>query len=152
MVNETLTSKRLISICILCLLKRTCPLSLNWAGSQQTRCIYVTFTGVYLTLNDKFIPNHGYATIDDIGSSDNDALLCRTNYDGTPSSGNWFAPDGTRVFEDDVPGVTRNRGSMVVRLKRTTGIPAQGIYRCEVNDNTETQQTVYVGLYSDGGN
>ena len=90
--------------------------------------------------------------ISDIGSTDDTALLCNTNYNGTPSSGNWFAPDGTRVNFDDVPGVTRTRGPMVVRLKRTTATPAEGIYRCEVNDNTETQQTVYVGLYSDGGN
>ena len=89
--------------------------------------------------------------ISDIGSTDDTALLCNTNYDGTPATGNWYAPDETIVNGNDVPGVTRNRGPMVVRLKRTTGTPAEGIYHCEVND-TETQQTVYVGLYSDGGN
>ena len=113
------------------------------------------FTGVYFTLRETFIPNHGYVVIDDIGSTDDTALLCHTNRPPDPvsghSDGNWFAPDGKRVNENDVPGFFRNRGPMVVRLRPSTGTPAQGIYHCEVND-TETQQTVYVGLYSDGGN
>ena len=154
-MNETLSSKRLISV-YLHLMKTTCPLSLDWAGSQQTICIHVNFTGVYLMLNEKFIPNHGYVDISNIGSTDDTALLCHTNRPppagSSHSGGDWYAPDGDRVDGDDVSGVTRNRGPMVVRLKRTTGTPAEGIYRCEVNDNTETNKTVYVGLYSDGGN
>ena len=51
----------------------------------------------------------------------------------------------------DVPGLSRNRDSMVVRLKRTTGTAAEGIYHCEVMDNTETNQRVYVGIYNGGG-
>ena len=117
---------------------------------------YVTFAGVYLTLNDKFIPNHGYVVISDIGSTDGTALLCHTNhpppFGSQHSRGDWYAPDGTRVNMNDVPGVTRTRGSMVVRLRPSTCTPPEGIYRCEINDNTETQRTVYVGLYSDGGN
>ena len=40
-----------------------------------------------------------------------------------------------------------------VRLWRQsgTGTPAVGIYRCEVMDDTDTLQTVYVGLYNDDG-
>ena len=94
--------------------------------------------------------------ISNIGSTDGTALLCHTNRPPPPGSansgGDWFAPDGTRLSLDDVPGVTRDRGPMVVRLKPSAGDPAEGVYRCEINDNTETQQTVYVGLYSDGGN
>ena len=94
--------------------------------------------------------------IDDIGSTESTALLCHTNrpppFGSVHSGGDWFAPDETRVNQNDVPGFTRVRGSMVVRLTQSTGDPAQGIYRCEVNDNTETKRTVYVGLYSDGGN
>ncbi|CAI8038513.1 hypothetical protein GBAR_LOCUS21472, partial [Geodia barretti] len=40
---------------------------------------------------------------------------------------------------------------MVVRLRRTTGTAAEGIYHCEVMDNTETEQRVYVGIYNGGG-
>jgi hypothetical protein len=53
----------------------------------------------------------------------------------------------------EVPGVTRNRGTMVVRLKRTnTDTAPEGIYWCSVEDAASTSQTVYVGLYNTGGN
>ena len=96
--------------------------------------------------------------IGDIGSTDNTALLCITNRPppsgSSNSGGSWFAPDGTivgSVGSGDVPGFERNRGPMVVRVRRTTGTAAEGIYYCEVMDNTETEQRVYVGIYNGGG-
>ena len=93
--------------------------------------------------------------ISDIGSTDNSALLCHTNRPpptpGATSGGDWFAPDGTRVDGTDVPGVTRNRGPMVVRLKRTSGDPPEGIFCCTIGDAALTPQMVYVGLYNTGG-
>ena len=113
---------------------------------------------MFLKLGSEVIPNHGYVVISDIGSSgtDTDSLLCITdgvaNADGP---GNWFAPDGDRVNNMDVPGVRRTRGDMVVRLFRNTAtdsrLPAEGIYHCMVQDATEMFQTVYVGLYNSGG-
>ena len=85
--------------------------------------------------------------ISDIGSTDDTALLCHTNYNGVPFSGNWFAPHGDRVNGNDVPGVTRNRGHMVVRLKKSTGTLAQGIYHCSVMDADGIDKFVHVGLY-----
>ena len=113
---------------------------------------------VFLGLNGDIIPNNGYVDIGDIGSNDNTALLCITNRPpptGSPNSGgDWFVPDGTRVGgpgTTDVPGFNRNRGPMVVRLRRTTATAAKGIYHCVVMDNTETEQTVYVGIYNGEG-
>ena len=42
---------------------------------------------------------------------------------------------------------------MVVRLGRntTTGTADEGIYHCDVMDNTETDQRVYVGIYNGEG-
>ena len=117
-------------------------------------------SGVYLSLNDRVIPNHGYVVISDIGTAGGDtALLCITNRPpptgSSHSGGDWFGPDGTRVPNTGsaVPGVRRNRGPMVVRLYRdtTTGPPAEGIYNCQIQDDTNTLQTVNVGLYNDGG-
>ena len=95
--------------------------------------------------------------ISDIGSTDEDALLCHTNHPppsgSANSGGEWFAPDGTRVGTvgtTDVPGFGRNRGSMVVRLRRDTGTPPQGIYRCSIMDADGNNRNVYVGLYNDG--
>ena len=116
--------------------------------------------GVYVSLNDVIIPNHGYVVISDIGSTDNTALICHTNRPAIYSSsyyphsgGNWFAPDNTRVTGTAVPGLRRNRGPMIVRLLRNTATdpPSEGIYHCLVEDDTLTMQTVYVGLYNGGG-
>ena len=108
---------------------------------------------VYLSLNGSIIPNHGYVEI-----SDDTALLCITNRPPPTGSGNsrgdWFAPDGTRVGGGAVPGVRRNRDPMVVRLYRNTaaGPPAEGIYYCQIQDDTPSLQTVHVGLYNETGN
>ena len=50
----------------------------------------------------------------------------------------------------DVPGLKRNRCPHVVRLKRSSseGTPPEGVYKCVVKDTTDTNQTVYVGIYS----
>ena len=114
---------------------------------------------MYLSLNGEVIPNHGYVEISDIGSSDTTALLCHTNrppyyYN---SGGDWSAPDGTRVgslSSTDVPGFERNRGPMVVRLRRRTSgsAPDEGIYQCSVQEQGATDNTkVCVGLYNTGG-
>ena len=116
-------------------------------------------TDVYLSLNGEVIPNHGYVEISDIGYSDSTALLCHTNRPlfWPNFRGHWFGPDGTRVvfyYNIDVPGFGRNRGPMVVRLKRNNwgaAAPKEGIYWCKVNDTTETLQTVHIGLYNTGG-
>ena len=94
--------------------------------------------------------------IGDIGSADNTALLCHTNrppLDGNMvhSGGDWFAPSKTRVHSTDVPGFSRNRDPMVVRLKRANGNPANGIYYCVIQvEGKETFQQFHVGLYSNG--
>ena len=115
----------------------------------------VLLTDVYFSLDGIVIPNHGYVEISDIGSTDDSAFLCHTNFpppSGSPhSGGDWFAPDGTRVSGIDVPGFTRTRGSMVVRLWRTSGDPPEGIYQCTIDDATSTLQMVYIGLYNTGG-
>ena len=112
----------------------------------------VLLTDVYLSLDGTVIPNHGYVEISGIGSTDDSALLCHTNRppDGAHSGGEWYAPDGTRVSGTAVPGFTRTRDPMVLRLKRASGTPPEGIYRCEIEDADETLQTVYVGLYNAG--
>ena len=73
------------------------------------------------------IPNNSYVVMDDIGSTDDTALLCHTN-EPSPrdSEGDWFAPNGTKVsnYTDstprDVPGLGRTRGPHVVRLKKSS--------------------------------
>ena len=98
--------------------------------------------------------------ISDIGSSDNTALLCHTNRPppsgSTTSGGNWYKPDGTTGVDAVAvpgPGFRRDRGSMVVRLRKrgSAGSPPEGIYQCSILDAALVRQTLYVGLYNSGG-
>ena len=128
-------------------------------------CVHYNLAiGVYLSLIDDIIPNHGYVVISDIGSIGDTALICHTNRPATitdiagynNSGGDWFAPNGMPVggiYARSVPGFRRNRDPMMVRLLRNTGTdtPSEGIYHCLVEDDTLTEQTVYVGLYNSGG-
>ena len=120
---------------------------------------------VYLSLNDVFIPNHGYVIINDIGTvGDDTALLCHTNHpadtsggsDGMHSGGAWFRPDQSEVLgSGGSEGFRRNRGSMVIRLYRNTATdpPVEGIYYCQIEDDTDMVHIVSVGLYNSvGGN
>ena len=95
--------------------------------------------------------------LEDIGERD-DALFCMTNftaccrapYTGENGSvlGNWYFPNGTRV-----PGggkqwdFHRTRGQMVVIMNRRRGGVA-GIYRCEILDSMNVNQTIYIGVYT----
>ena len=117
---------------------------------------------MYLSVNDVIIPNNSFVVISDIGSTENTALICNTNrsvannFNKRHSGGDWYGPSGTRVGgmgSDDVPGFVRTRGSMVVRLLRNTATdpPSEGIYHCAVEDDTMTEHTLYVGLYTSRG-
>ena len=127
---------------------------------NRTLSVTVSFTDVYLSLNDIIIPNNGYVPISSIPLNNNGgtALLCHTNRlppqeHEKHSGGDWFSPNGTRVGSKgstNVPGFERNRGSMVVRLKRTNGAAVEGIYWCTTRDDLLKPWTVYVGLYHSG--
>ena len=130
-----------------------CVIRTSFVVTIQLYC-----TGIYVGLDDRAIPNHGYVVISDIGSTDDTALICHTNRPATlnnnaDSGGDWFASDETRVDDTAVPGFRRTRGPMMVRLLRNTATdpPSEGIYHCLVEDDTLTEQTVYVGLYNSGG-
>ena len=109
---------------------------------------------VFLSLNGVVIPNHGYVNISDIGTNDA-ALLCHTTHPGIhQSEGNWFAPDGTRVFGTRVPGFKRKRATMVVRLNKLSGTDQpEGIYKCSIKEKegNSTPKEIYVGLYYTAG-
>ena len=106
-------------------------------------------------------------TLTDIGENDT-ALLCETNLTACcrqPEtnetdeiwfvSGNWFFPNETRVPSDFVNKTInltwdfyRDRGQMVVRMKRRRG-GEEGIYHCVIPDSTNVTQTIYIGVYTE---
>ena len=94
-------------------------------------------------------------TLEDIGEGD-DALLCHTDQPAccrrphTESAiGNWFFPNKTRVpSSGNQWDFHRTRGQMVVTLQRRRG-GDNGVYRCEIPDERNAVQTVYIGVYTE---
>ena len=104
---------------------------------------------MFLSLNGSAITvNHVYVDISGIGYTTRDALICHTGSDS--SQGEWFAPDGSRVYGSNVNGLTSSTSSKVVRLERTMGVPLQGIYYCSIEDTEQNTKLVYAGLYNSG--
>ena len=145
--SEPLTIETPDSECVFCL-------------KQRSHVVFTSLTDVFLSLNGKVIPNHGYVKISDIGFSNSTALVCHTNRPPPPGSahsgGNWFAPDGTKVGavgSTGVSGFVKSRGLVVVRLRRWTSGPApdEGIYKCSIRDGISTYKSLYIGLYNGGG-
>ena len=96
-------------------------------------------------------------TLEDIGE-DGDALLCMTNltaccrppYTGENGSriGEWFFPNETEVPSSGAQwNLYRTRKNMSVLLSRKSG-GEDGIYRCEIPDSTNVNQTIYIGVYN----
>ena len=119
-------------------------------------CI-ASYTGVYLSFNDTFIPTHGFFNINDIGSGESSALICNTNSSASGSMlGQWFSPTNESIPDDQesnshVSGfVSKSTHTRVKLLRRTGNSPSEGIYHCKVNNTRETFQALYVGLYRNG--
>ena len=126
---------------------------INW-------CEYSNFSGagdVWFSLNGTTYHNNSKVTLEDIGDGE-DGLLCRTNltaccqrpYTGDNGSaiGNWFFPNGSIVRSSSASwDFHRTRGQMEVVLHRIRG-GEEGIYRCEIHDSKNINQTIYIGVYS----
>ena len=129
-----------------------CPL-----GSVQTYP-NITFRGTTLA-------NHSYVNLSLVGndSSGSDSVQCRTDLSTCCSGsqgvhkGDWYFPNGTRLPLDG--NVYETRGDKRVNLHRTIEGNVFGIYRCGIatssvhhNNIISIRDTVYVGLYINGGN
>ena len=104
-------------------------------------------------LNGITYQNNSIVTLDDIGEGD-DVLLCVTDLTACckPSNdnarGNWFFPNGTRVpSSGNQWDFHRTRGQSVLRLQRRRG-GVEGIYRCEISDEMNVDQTIYIAVCS----
>ena len=108
---------------------------------------------IKFSLNGKTYQNNSLVALEDIGEGDT-ALLCMTNltsccrrpYTGENGSaiGNCFFPNGTRV-----PSMVANEtsGEVVICLNHR-GRGEDGIYRCEIPDSMNVNQTIYIGVYT----
>ena len=114
-------------------------------------------TAVYLNFGGENLPTNGYVAISQLGTTEDTALVCRTNLanccDGDNIEGGWFNPNGTMVeFNvNSSQGFYSSGGSDGILLLRGSGFPMEGIYTCRTTDNSSTTRTAFVGLYNEDG-
>ena len=81
-----------------------------------------------------------------------DLNTCCSGADG-PDRGDWYFPDGYRLPLSG--NVYEGRGPQLAVLQYTGSGGTSGIYRCDIEtvavNNNDGHETVYVGLYTSGG-
>ena len=114
----------------------------------------------YLTFMDNNIPNHSFVDLKTVGTYINiNSVQCHTDLNtccsGTqgPDRGDWYFPNGNRLqFSGNV---YEGRGDRLAFLEYTGSGGTSGIYRCDIEtvavNNNDGRETVYVGLYTSGG-
>ena len=135
----------------------TATAQLTVAGSA-----YVSFLGTNL-------PNHGYVNLTLVGDTRNgsDSVQCHTDLstccnDAQGSDrGDWYFPNGERLdFGGHHGDIYQWRLAKRVDLHQRNSGVISGIYCCTIETNavhnndhsdTTTRETVYVGLYANGG-
>ena len=118
-----------------------------------------SLTFPYLTFMGNIIPNHSYVDLNTVGNDNTNAVQCHTDLltccsggDG-PDRGDWFFPNEDRLpFSGDV---YEGRGDRLVVVQYTGSGGTSGTYRCDIEtvavNNNDGRETVYVGLYTSGG-
>ena len=105
---------------------------------------------MFLSLKGTVVANKSHVRVSDIGSTEDTALMCFTEYyiaGNLTSGGNWVAPDGSRVNDRGGTGFRRNRGRGVVRLIRIEDKePSLGIYMCRIFDQNKEHKMLFVFL------
>ena len=104
-----------------------------------------------------------YQLLQFMSDNNNNTVQCHTDLSTCCSGsqgihrGDWYFPNGTRLpFSGDV---SEARGAQRVELRRTMEGNVSGIYWCDIPTNAvhddadiSVRDTVYVGLYINGGN
>ena len=112
----------------------------------------------YLTFIGNNIPNHSYVDLNTVGISLNDSVQCHTDLTTcctrTQGSdhGDWYFPNKNRLRFYGGGVVYQVRTAQRVDLQYLGGDGISGIYRCDIETTAvNDRDTVYVGLYSRGG-
>jgi len=109
-------------------------------------------TGVRLCLDNSecntVIPNN---TILHIGNISRDGLSCVSPLDEN-DIGEWFYPNGELITRSNSSSsvftiLSRVRHVVLVRSDVEFTSDAEGVYTCRIPDESNVQQTLYVGIY-----
>ena len=116
-------------------------------------------TAPYLTFMNNSIPNHGYVDLDTVTGGPNelrcntDLTTCCTSIQGG-DRGNWYFPNRTELGYSTTVSKGGNAQRVVLFYRGSGG--TSGIYRCDIetvaaNNNNTGHESIYVGLYTSGG-
>ena len=110
-------------------------------------------SAVYLSFGGENLFTNAYVAISQLGSTEETALVCRTDQTSGDSTGSWFNPSGTMIEfnANSSQGFYSRAASDGILLLQSSGIPVEGIYTCRATDSTSTEQTIFVGLYNEDG-
>ena len=120
-------------------------------------------TAPYLTVMGNNIPNNSYVDFNTVGETiDTNTVQCHTDLSTCCSMvqgsdrGDWYFPDGNRLPFSGFGNVYESRSDRLIGLRYTgSGGTTSGIYRCDIETNAVNgnggNETVYVGLYTSGG-
>lgn len=125
-------------------------------------------TAPYIIFMGAVLPNHSYVDLASVGEATDgsDNIQCRTDLatccrasEGS-NRGDWYAPGQSGsdylLFPPQPSGVYQSRQPRRVDLRYAgVGGGVSGMYRCYIETvavhDEETRQTLYVGVYSSGG-
>ena len=123
----------------------------------QFSIVFISYIilGVGLIHHGALIPNNSYVLFSEINETLGD-LLCVTNKvdccrgDGmdslSPVVAQWYYPNGTLV--SGMGTVYQERSTAMVRLLRRDGLTSFGLYHCIIQDKSNVEHSLYVGIYS----
>ena len=115
-----------------------------------TSILYSVILGIYFQLKGVNYTNNSEVIITDIGSSDDESLLCITDKtdccENPNRMGEWYFPDMSMVrVNGSGDSFFRNRGPSVVRLHRRHDVTMPtGDFYCEVPDANGVDQRIYI--------
>ena len=112
----------------------------------------IIIIGVYLQLNGVNYSNNSEVAITDIGSGDEESLLCITDNPNCCYSsriGEWYYPNMSMVrLNGDGDGFYRSRGPSVVHLhRRHNVVMPTGEFCCEVPDENRMNQRICIIIF-----
>ena len=97
---------------------------------------------IIILVNNSYIPG------DIIGEGVNDSLRCVTNNTDCciNGQGNWY--DEREIIVEDSDIVNVSRGDEMVYLNHKTNESLLGLWRCDIPDNNDITQSIYIYLGS----
>ena len=114
----------------------------------------------YVSFMNKTLANNSYVNFSLVDDGSN-SVQCHTDlttccsYRQGIHRGDWFFPNGSRL-SFHFSNTHEFRNDSRVHLRRKTSTSPSGMYRCDMEtvaslNKTMARETVYVGLYADGG-